>query len=205
MMKRFLTMLPPAGLSLLMLGLSGCGSGARRIEPGGPEALVTVSSVDPAEWKRVAGEAARSLVASGALKRNDGMEPVVMIGRVRNYTLIHLETGLMTNQLRQAILASKQARVSSAVGYGGNLDRAVRRIRDKENDDLFDQSTVQKRGTVIAPNFSLAGMIIQQNTVSGRTEESYYMFHLTLTDLKTGIAVWEKNVDFAKQATRPIL
>ena len=48
-------------------------------------------------------------------------------------------------------------------------------------------------------------MIIQQNTVSGRTEESYYMFHLTLTDLKTGVAVWEKSVDFAKQATRPIL
>ena len=201
MIRRFLKVLPP----LLALALSGCGSDAHYIEPGGPEALVTVSSIDPAEWKRVAGEAAQSLIASGALKRNDGMESVVMIGRVRNYTLIHLESGLMTNQLRQAILASGQAHVSSAVGYGGNLDRAVRRVRDNENDDLFNQATVLKRGTVIAPNFSLAGMIIQQNTISGRTEESYYMFHLTLTDLKTGVAVWETNVDFAKQATRPVL
>ena len=203
MTKRFLTILGPACLAAA--ALSGCGTDAHYIEPGGPEALITVSAVDPAEWKRVAGEAAQSLVASGALKRDDGMEPVVMIGRLRNYTLLHLETGLLTNQMRQAILVSGQAKVSSAAGYGGNLDRSVRRIRERENDDLFNQSTVMKRGTVVAPNFSLAGMVIQQNTVSGRTEESYYMFHLTLTDLKTGIAVWEKNIDFAKQATRPIL
>ena len=190
---------------LAVISLSGCGSDAHYIEPGGPEALITVSAVDSGEWKRVAGEAAQSLVASGALKRSDGMAPIVMIGRIRNYTLLHLETGLLTNQLRQAILSSGQAKVTSAAGYGGNLDRAVRRIRDKENDDLFNQATVVKRGTVVAPNFSLAGMVIQHNTVSGRTEESYYMFHLTLTDLKTGVAVWEKNIDFAKQATRPIL
>ena len=203
MIKKLFSMALPAGLAAV--ALSGCGTDARYIEPGGPEALITVSAVDPGEWRRVAGEAAQSLVASGALKRADGAESVVMIGRLRNYTLLHLETGLLTNQLRRSILASGQAKVTSAVGYGGNLDRSVRRIRDKENDDLFNQATVQKRGTVIAPNFSLAGMVIQQNTVSGRTEESYYMFHLTLTDLKTGIAVWEKNVDFAKQATRPAL
>lgn len=192
-----------AGLTVLTVG--GCWSEAHYIDPGGPEALVTVSSVDPAEWRKVAGEVAQSLVASGALKRSDGRDSVVMIGRMRNYTLLHLEMGLLTNQLRQAILASGQAKVTSAMGYGGNLDRAVRRIRDVENDDLFDQRTVMKRGTVTAPNFSLAGMVIQQNSFSGRTEESYYMFHLTLTDLATGVAVWEKNVDFAKQATRPIL
>ena len=203
MIRRWFAIMFPAFLAAL--ALTGCGSDAHYIEPGGPEALITVSAVDPAEWRRVAGEAAQSLVASGALKRTDGMEPVVMIGRIRNYTLLHLETGLLTNRMRQAILASGQAKVTSAAGYGGNLDRAVRRIRERENDDLFNQSTVVKRGTVVAPNFSLAGMIIQQNTVSGRTEESYYMFHLTLTDLRTGIAVWEKNVDFAKQATRPVL
>ena len=184
---------------------SGCGTEAHYIDPSGEEALITVSSVDPAEWLRVASQAADSLIASGALQRTDGQAPVVMISRFRNYTLLHLETSLLTNRMRQAILKSGQASVSSAVGYGGNVDLAVRRIRDKENDDLFDQSTVQKRGTVTAPNFSLAGMIIQQTSYSGRTEESYYMFHLTLTDLATGVAVWETNIDFAKQATRPVL
>ena len=180
MIKRMLAIWLPACLTAA--ALSGCGSSARYIEPGGEEALITVSAVDPAEWK-----------------------PVVMIGRLRNYTLLHLESALLTNQMRQAILASGQAKVTSATGYGGNLDRSVRRVRELENDDLFDQASVVKRGTVIAPNFSLAGTIIQQSTFSGNTEESYYMFHLTLTDLKSGVAVWEKNIDFAKQATKPIL
>ena len=59
----------------------------------------------------------------------------------------------------------------------------MRRIRAKELDDLFDQSTVQKRGTVIAPNFSLSGAITQQTAYQGRTEESYFLFHMALTDL----------------------
>ncbi len=183
---------------------AGCGTASHRIDPSGPEALVTVSAVDPAEWNEVASQAATSLIESGALKRADGMPSIVMIGRLRNYTLLHLESSILTDKLRQAILTSHQALVTSAVGFGGNVDLSVRRIRDKELDDLFDQKTVPKRGTVVAPNFSLAGMIVQQSAVSGRVEESYYMFHLTLTDLVTGIAVWEKNIDFAKQATRPV-
>lgn len=196
---------PWSAVAFLAMVLTGCGIEAHYIDPTGDDALVTVSSVDPVEWIRVASQAADSLVASGALRRSDGQAPVVMVSRIRNYTLLHLETSLLTGRLRQAILKSGQATVSSAVGYGGNVDLAVRRIRDKENDDIFNQDTVQKRGTVIAPNFSLGGMIVQQTAYSGRTEESYYMFHLTLTDLATGVAVWETNIDFAKQATRPIL
>ena len=188
-----------------VITLSGCGTPARYLEPGSPESLLTVSGVDPADWQRVTAEAAQSLVASGALKRNDGQRPVLMISRIRNYTLQHLETRLLTDQLRSVVLRSGQATVTSAVGYGSNLDPAVRRIRQKELDDLFDPGTVPRSGTVIAPNLSLSGSITQQTVTRGRTEESYFLFHLTLTDLATGLAVWEHNVEIAKQGTRPVL
>ncbi|MCQ2379363.1 MAG: penicillin-binding protein activator LpoB [Victivallaceae bacterium] len=191
--------------ALCVMLAGGCGTAAHNIDPSGPEALVTVSSVDPAEWSMVASEAMKSLVESGALKREDGRKSIVMISRVRNYTLLHLDMAILTGKLRQGIQMSGQATVTSAIGYGANLDESIRAVRDLENDDLFNQATVQKRGTVIAPDLSLAGMVLQQQSVSGRKEESYYMFHLTLTDLATGIAIWEKNVDFAKQAERPIL
>ena len=144
------------------------------------------------------------MLESGALKRADGRKNVVMISRIRNYTLQHLDSRLLTAKMRQAILASGQAIVTSAIGNSSNIDLAVRRIRDKEYDDLFDQSTVQKRGTVIAPDLSLSGSITQQTTVQGRTEESYFVFHLVLTDLKTGLALWENNVEIAKQGTHSI-
>ena len=61
-----------------------------------------------------------------------------------------------------------------------------------------------KRGTVIAPNFSLSGAITQQTIYQGRTEESYFLFHMALTDLVTGIAVWEHTVEILKQGTYPL-
>ena len=190
--------------TLMLVLMTSCGTTARMIEIGSDEDLTTISSIDPRDWQKAAADSISAMLESGALKRADGRKNVVMISRIRNYTLQHLDSRLLTAKMRQAILASGQAIVTSAIGNSSNIDLAVRRIRDKEYDDLFDQSTVQKRGTVIAPDLSLSGSITQQTTVQGRTEESYFVFHLVLTDLKTGLALWENNGEIAKQGTHSI-
>lgn len=190
--------------STAMLLVPGCASPARIIGVDSDEALVTISELDPADWNRAAAENIDSLLASGALRRSDGKPAVVMVSRIRNYTTLHLESQILTDKIRRAILQSGQAKVTSALGAGGNLDLAVRRIREKASDDLFNQATVPKRGTVIAPNFSLSGAITQQTIYQGRTEESYFLFHMALTDLVTGIAVWEHTVEILKQGTYPL-
>ena len=190
--------------TLMLVLMTSCGTTARMIEIGSDEDLTTISSIDPRDWQKAAADSISAMLESGALKRADGRKNVVMISRIRNYTLQHLDSRLLTAKMRQAILASGQAIVTSAIGNSSNIDLAVRRIRDKEYDDLFDQSTVQKRGTVIAPDLSLSGSITQQTTVQGRTEESYFVVHLVLTDLKTGLALWENNVEIAKQGTHSI-
>ncbi len=190
--------------TLMLVLMTSCGTTARMIEIGSDEDLTTISSIDPRDWQKAAADSISAMLESGALKRADGRKNVVMISRIRNYTLQHLDSRLLTAKMRQAILVSGQAIVTSAIGNSSNIDLAVRRIRDKEYDDLFDQSTVQKRGTVIAPDLSLSGSITQQTTVQGRTEESYFVFHLVLTDLKTGLALWENNVEIAKQGTHSI-
>lgn len=198
---RLMTFLSAAAGFLLA---AGCASPARIIGVDSDEALVTISEIDPADWNRAAAENIDSLLASGALRRSDGKPAVVMVSRIRNYTTLHLESQILTDKIRRAILQSGQAKVTSALGAGGNLDLAVRRIRDKDSDDLFNQATVPKRGTVIAPNFSLSGAITQQTIYQGRTEESYFLFHMALTDLVTGIAVWEHTVEILKQGTYPL-
>ena len=190
--------------AMAMLLAAGCASPARIIGVDSDEALVTISELDPADWNRAAAENIDSLLASGALRRPDGKPAVVMVSRIRNYTTLHLESQILTDKIRRAILQSGQAKVTSALGAGGNLDLAVRRIRVKDSDVLFNQATVPKRGTVIAPNFSLSGAITQQTIYQGRTEESYFLFHMALTDLVTGIAVWEHTVEILKQGTYPL-
>lgn len=200
-MKMNLRVLTGCGM---LVFLASCASSAKLIGVGSEDELTTISAVDPKDWQSAAAEMIRSMLASGVLKRSDERKNVVMISRIRNYTLQHLDSRILTAKMRQAILASGQAVVTSAVGNGSNLDLAVRRIRDKEYDDLFDQSTVLKRGTVIAPDLSLSGSITQQTVTQGRVEESYFVFHLVLTDLRTGLALWEHNTDILKQGTHSI-
>jgi len=180
--------------------LCGCGSSARRIDPT-TQGVTTVRDVNTRDWNDVAARAVNSLVASGALVRQDGRKAIVMINEVKNRSGSRARTQILTNKLRQAMLASGKAVTTTAVGGRGPEDNATRQIRELENDDLFNQATVQKRGTVISPDLSLSGEIINQATSSGRTRENTFYFHVVLTDLKTGLAIWEDNFEITKQET----
>ena len=180
--------------------LAGCGSPAKRIDPA-TQGVTTVRDINTRDWDDVATRAINSLVASGALVRPDGRKSVVMINEVVNRSGTRARTQILTNKIRQAMLASGKAVTTTAVGGRGPEDNATRQIRELENDDIFNQATVQKRGTVIAPDMSLSGEIINQATRSGRTVENTFYFHVVLTDLHTGLAIWEDNFEISKQET----
>ena len=52
------------------------------------------------------------------------------------------------------------------------------------------------------PDFSLSGKIIETVARAGDTTQSTYSFQLTLTDPKTGNAVWASEKQITKQGTR---
>jgi len=189
-----------AAVAVGAAALCGCGSPARRIDPT-TQGITTVGDVNTRDWNDVATRAVNSLVASGALVRPDGRKAIVMINEVKNRSGARARTQILTNKMRQAMLASGKALTTTAVGGRGPEDNATRQVRELENDDLFNQATVQKRGTVIAPDLSLSGEIINQATSAGRTRENTFYFHVVLTDLATGLAVWEDNFEISKQDT----
>ena len=184
---------------------NGCGTTAHRIDPSGNRGLVTVDDINFKDWQIAAEKCINSLLESGVLNRADGRKSILMISTIRNSTSQHINTRILTDKIRQALLRSGKALTTTAVGAKGPEDKASKQVRKLEDDDMFNQSTVQKAGTAIAPDMSLAGEIVQQKTSSGRQRESYLFFHMTLTDLKTGLAVWEDNVEMAKQAKKPLM
>ena len=192
-----------AAAAALLLGY-GCAVAPHRIDPASDQTLTRTHRIDVKDWQTAALKSIDSLLASGALNRADGRKTIVMVGEVKNNTSTPVNTRILTDKIRQAILRSGKAVTTTAVGAKGAEEAAVRQVRELENDDLFNQATVQKRGTVIAPNFSLSGAITQQTIYQGRTEESYFLFHMALTDLVTGIAVWEHTVEILKQGTYPL-
>lgn len=199
-MKSILSLI---GITTAALLISGCGTPAHRIDPTGNRGITTVDDINFKDWQIAAEKGINSMLQSGVLNRPDGRKTILMISTVRNSTSQHINTRILTDKIRQAVLRSGKALTTTAVGGNGPDDKATRQVRELENDDMFNQATVQKRGTAIAPDMSLAGEIVQQRTRAGRMRESYFFIHMTLTDLKTGLAVWEDNVEIAKQGTKP--
>jgi len=184
-----------------MMLVSGCAYQSVRIDPASNQGLTTVDDINFKDWQIAAEKGVNSLLQSGVLHRADGRKTIVMVSVVKNSTAQHINTNILTDKIRQAILRSGMAVTTTAVSGAGPEDAASKQVRQLAADPMFNGATVQRNGTAIAPDMSLAGEIIQQQTQAGSATESYFFFHMTMTDLKTGLAVWEDNVEIAKQGS----
>jgi len=201
MTKKILSLI---GITSAAIFLTACGISPQRIDATGNEGIVSIDQVNFKDWQIAAEKGITSLLESGVLNRSDGRKSILMISTVKNSTTQHINTRILTDKIRQALLRSGKALTTTAVGGNGPDDAASKQVRRLEEDDMFNQSTVQKAGTAIAPDMSLSGEIVQQKTTQGRVSESYFFFHMAITDLTTGLAVWEDNVEIAKQGKKPV-
>lgn len=74
----------------------------------------------------------------------------------------------------------------------------INKVREARNNDEVNQYGVPEKGNLIAPELSLSGKIIQRNTKVKSKQRVDYFFLLTLTDLKTGLVVWDNEVNIIK-------
>lgn len=78
-------------------------------------------------------------------------------------------------------------------------------VRANRGNDEYNSATIAKKGTLVAPNLSLSGKMLQRNlklksgwfsNVDTRVE---YYLQLTLTDTETGLSVWEDEQPIVKE------
>jgi uncharacterized protein (TIGR02722 family) len=160
-----------------------------------------VVGLDYRDFEKAASDAIQSLLASGAVVNANGGRYVLTISNITNDTMQRIDTDQLIKKIRIDLLNSGRVAVTTAVGVNGPEDSASMAMRQLRGNQEFDQSRVQQQGTLIAPDLSLSGKIIQRNVAmpSGRQQVEYY-FQLTLTDLKMGLATWENELPIIKRA-----
>ena len=189
-----------------LLIVCGCGTDPARIDASGNAGLTTTDEINFKDWQMAAEKCVNSLLESGTLVRPDGKKSIVMVSTVKNSTTQHIDVQILTQKITSAILRSGKAITTTAVSGAGATDKATKQVRDLQDDEMFNQKTVKKMGTAVAPDYSLAGEITQMKTEEGRMRESYFYFHMTLTDLETGLAVWEsQDIEIAKQSKKALM
>jgi len=142
----------------------------------------------------------QSLLASGALKKQGGGRYVVAKGRIVNDTMQRIDTDQLMAKVETEMLNSGQAVMTSAVGSG--TDKLITESRQLRDSEEFDPNTVAKRGTLIAPDLTISGKILQRNIrISRNRQQVEYYFQLMLSDVKSGLRFWQDEVIVGKRGS----
>ena len=160
----------------------------------------TTLGLDYRDFQYASGRAVESFLASPLSSKPNSNAPWIMaLGRIINDTTLNIDTSQLTKKIRIELLNSGRVIVTTAVSAGGPEEELVADVRKLADSELFNKKTVAKQGTVIAPDLSLSGKIIQRTTTAGNKQRVDYYFQLTMTNLETGLAYWEFEEVIAKQ------
>jgi uncharacterized protein (TIGR02722 family) len=161
-----------------------------------------VMALDYRDFDQAASAMVQSMLSSGAMKKPGGGRYVVATGRVVNDTMQRIDTDQLMAKIEEELLNSGQVVMTSAVGGKGAPDKLVLETRELRDSEEFDQKTVGAKGTLLAPELSIAGKIFQRNLrYDNNRQQVEYYFQLMVTDLKTGLRFWQKESLIGKRGS----
>lgn len=158
----------------------------------------TSAGLDYHDIQDAAQKSIDSLISSKYAKKISQDKPkVLVISSVINDTMQHIDTQQLTRKITREMRNSGKFILSLAMG--ANSDEMIMSARKARGNDEFNQYTTIEKGELIAPELSLSGKIIQKNTKlsSGKQRIDYY-FLLTLSDIKSGLVLWDDEVNIIK-------
>ena len=181
------------------LALVGCETPATYVDPNAGAGVVSLDQVNIQDFANAADGMLQSLYDSPAFvgaKAKDGGSPVLMVGRVRNDTAGNFDTDLLVKRLTISVTRSGKARVAKAAGFGGAEDQAAAEARKAAAAESGQSAAA------IIPDFTLSGKILEVRAQAGSTKQVSYVFQLSLTEVRTGLAVWEDEKQITKQGKK---
>ncbi|MDF1876348.1 penicillin-binding protein activator LpoB [Sulfurimonas sp. SAG-AH-194-L11] len=185
--------------ALCLALLSGCADKVSKIDLNNDKGE-QVFGLDYRDFQQAASDATQSMLHSAALSKPGGGRYILAISDIRNDTMQHIDTDQLIKKIRIELLNSGKVYLTTAVG--SEEDRMNKKVRELRKDDEFRNSSISKKGTLVAPDMSLSGKILQRNiNMSNGKQQVEYYFMLTLTDLTNGFATWEGETIIGKRGS----
>jgi penicillin-binding protein activator len=189
-------LLPILAVAIPFIGAGCAGTDAHYVQTGDQHNIVTIGAINIQDYIQAANEMTGKLLASGALDRVANPPAILAISRIVNNTAQQIDTDLLTKKIRVSVLDSGKALTTTTMGLGGTAEDPMAKGLQQENEFKNDVKVTR------TPDFTLSGKIIQLAVKAGNTSQSTYSFQLSLTDSKTGLAVWEGEKEITKQGAR---
>jgi uncharacterized protein (TIGR02722 family) len=183
-------------LAVALLGFAGCNEPARRIPE--TESITTVGNIDIQDWNLAATELSKSLINSGVLDNAPRKPAVLAMSRIVNNTTQQVDIDLLTKSIRETLLGTGKVVTTTTFGSDSNVEDPMAR------DIQHSRATAEGRqpGVADLPDYTLSGKLIELRSEADRVHQATFSFQLSLTDSRTGYAVWEKQKQITKQGTK---
>jgi uncharacterized protein (TIGR02722 family) len=189
-------------IALSTLIFAGCAAPGAQYVDTSNDTAGTVMGLEYRDFEKAAADAVSSMISTGAVSHPNGGRYIMAISRITNDTMQRIDTDQLIKKIRIELLQSGKVVVTTAVGLNGPEDEMTYAARELRGNSEFSQARVAKKGTLQAPDLSLSGKILQRNHSMGRNKTQVeYFFMLSLTDINTGLAIWEGETPIIKRGS----
>ena len=191
-MKIPLNWIAAAALAAL---LAGC---ATTVEYGDATSSKPIStSFGSSDLQQIAVTMVDSLLADEILQDiSVGGPPLLIVDKVKNKTMQHIDTESVTDSIRTRLIRSRMFSFQ---------DRTTEAALQEE---LAYQQVAAKDpvagGQQDAPRYMLTSNLSEIEQEQGRLKDVYYKFTMSLRDLKSGRLIWADEKEIRKQKTRSV-
>ncbi len=180
----------------LLAGLFGCGT---KVEYGNPEAVETLTpAFGSTDLQMIAEKMVGSLLSSSFIQ--EGNQPVVLVGRVRNKTDEHIDTKAITDKIRTTLLQSGKVRFVA----GEVREEIEKELEYQAESGNVSEATRKRIGEMVGPGYILTGEITNIRKEAGRRMDVYFLITLNLVDIETGLIKWADEKEIRKGERRPV-
>ena len=192
-MKATLKWMAAAGIAA-MLG-SGCAS---TVEYGDATSMKPIDTdFGSADLQQIAAKMVDSLLADDLIQEiSVGGAPLLIVDKVKNKTMQHIDTESVTDSIRTKLIRSRKFSFQ---------DRTTEAALQEEL--AYQQGAAQDAiafGQQDAPRYMLTSNLSEIEQSAGRLKDVYYKFTMSLRDLKSGRLIWADEQEIRKQKTRSV-
>ena len=191
-MKFSLNLIAAAALAAV---LAGC---ATTVEYGDATSSKPISTgFGSSDLQQIATKMVDSLLADEVLQDiSQAGPPLLIVDKVKNKTMQHIDTESVTDSIRTRLIRSRQFSFQ---------DRTTEAALQEE---LAYQQAAAKdpvaAGQQDAPRYMLTSNLSEIEQEQGRLKDVYYKFTMSLRDLKSGRLIWADEKEIRKQKTRSV-
>ncbi len=196
MKTRLILTLLVGATALVFAPLPARADTVRQVDPK-QKKVVNATQISPSEWSEAAEKLISNLLSSDVLARIENPPAIMAISRVRNDTTMQIDIDSLTKKIRVALNQSGKILTTTTVGLGGKAEDPLA----KEAAEYSQFMGGEKQETRM-PDFTLSGKIQESRVKQGRETLITYTFQLSLTDVRSGLAIWEAEEAIAKTSRK---